>query len=233
MIDYKIKLSLWAGVFAASIWCIADMLLVGFIARPDAYPLFSNILSSQINAELALLMLDASPQRLMWGVYLATFSIFLYLLSIYAIYRSLPKNKLATVTVLALFIGYAISPLGHAGFVYIGLLAQSMLYTSPDQLTTQIVLFQQFEKLLNIHWLVSVTVSAIGWLLVFIHITLGKMPLPRWFSVFCPILTAPLLALICSLFPQQLIAVLVGCSSLNISQLLFFLLWVRLYEIKN
>jgi hypothetical protein len=233
MINLNIRLSIAAGMIAALMWSVADMLLVGFIPRPDAYPLFSQLLSSQINIELALLMLDGSPQRLMWGICLATLSVFLYLIAVYAIYHSLPKNKLGLIAVYSLFIGYSLSPIGHAGFGYIGLLAQSMHQMSADELFAQIILFRQFEQLLNIHWLASVAASTIGWLLVFVLILLGHTSLPRKLALFSPILTAPLLAYACSFFPTQLVAVLLGCACLNISQLLFFILWIRCDAIKN
>lgn len=67
--------SLQFGVLAALLWSAADMLLVGFIGRPANYPLFAETLQGQLNTDLALLMLDGSPERLFWGVVLATFSV--------------------------------------------------------------------------------------------------------------------------------------------------------------
>lgn len=219
----KAKFSLGAGAAAALLWSAADMLLVGFVPRADAYPLFSQALSGRLNGELAILMLEGSPQRLMWGVFLATFSVFLYILALHGIERALAPGRLARLTVLALLIGYALSPLGHAGFAYMGLQAQSMQNGHPEALAAQVVAFNQFGHLLNVHWLASVGASALGWLLLLAQVLAGRTALPRFMAIINPVPLAVLIGVVCSQFPRSLPAVLIGCASLNIAQLLFFL----------
>ncbi|MDO4642156.1 MAG: hypothetical protein Q4A84_10745 [Neisseria sp.] len=75
------RLLLLSGVFAAVCWSVADMLLLGFVQSPQRYPLFSQTLFDRLggNVGLAMLMLDASPLRLLWGVLFATFSAIFYL----------------------------------------------------------------------------------------------------------------------------------------------------------
>lgn len=221
MIDKKIKLSIFAGIIAALCWSFADMLLVGFVPKIEIYSSFINSLPKDFNSNLAILMLEGSPTRLMWGVYFATFSVFLYLLCVYGIYQLLVKNLLSKITVLALFIGYATSPVGHTGFAYIGLLSQS-IQASDEIVLTQIKLFEQFEHLLNVHWLISVFFSALGFLLLQIQILSKQTIFNRWIALLNPIITAPLIAFVSSLFPFSQTAVMFGCASLNISQLLFF-----------
>ncbi len=217
----KIQLSILLGILAALLWSIADMLLVGFMIQPEKYGRFVAALPEHINSDLAVLMLDGSATRLMYGVYLATFSVFLYLLSVYGIYKLLPKSKMSTLAVLALFIGYATSPVGHTGFAYIGLLAKSLQATNAEIIATQTALLKQFETLLNVHWIVSISCSALGWLLILVS-SLRKQFLTKTSALFNPILIAPLIAFSASFFPNSLIVVLFGCACLNISQLLFF-----------
>ncbi|RMX06428.1 hypothetical protein D8I35_07785 [Corticibacter populi] len=219
----KTKSSLLAGAAAALLWSAADMLLVGFVPQAGKHLLFSQVLAGQINAELALLMLDAPAWRLFWGVYLATFSVFLYLLAVYGIYRLLRPGRVSQLTALLLLLGYALSPLGHAGFAYIGLLAQGMQHASGAALEAQIVAFLQFEHLLQVHWAASVGASALGWALLLAQVLARRTALPRKAAWLNPLLLAPCIGLACLPFSDRLVAVLIGCASLNIAQLAFFL----------
>ncbi len=222
MKDWKLKYSLAAGLVAALCWTAADMLLVGFVTRPDAYPLFSEILTHRLDADLAVLMLDGSPERLFWGVYLATFSVAFYVLAVPGIRCLMSPGWLANAAAFFLLFGYATSPVGHAAFAYLGLQAQSMVQAGTNISDAQIMAFNQFKHLLEMHWLVSVCASAIGWLLLLVQTLPGRTALPRASAILNPLLLAPLIAGGCSLFPGSLIAVLPGCASLNIAQLAFF-----------
>ena len=70
------RLLLGAGIAAAVCWTAADMLLVGFVQPPQPETLFAPALAAGLgdDADMAALMLTASPQRLLWGVLPATFS---------------------------------------------------------------------------------------------------------------------------------------------------------------
>lgn len=217
-----IRSSLICGVLAAVCWSIADMLLVGFVPRPAAYPLFSQTLAQQLDSNMAVLMLDGSPQRLMWGIYLATFSVLLYLLSCFALYRILPRGSLSRLTVLLLLAGYAWSPLGHAAFGFVGLQAQSMLPGDSSALGAQVLAFNQFQHLLTVHWIGAVAASALGWLLVMGRVMAGRTYLPRWSACLNPLIVAIVLAAVTLQFPASQLAVWVGSASLNLAQLVFF-----------
>lgn len=217
-----IRSSFICGVAAALCWSAADMLLVGFVPRPSDYPLFSQSLATQLDSNMAVLMLDASPQRLMWGIYLATFSVLLYLLACFALYRLLPRGSLSRLTVLLLLAGYAWSPLGHAAFGFVGLQAQSMLQSDTSALEAQVLAFNQFQHLLTVHWIGSVTASTLGWLLVMGRVMAGRTYLPRWSACLNPVVVAIVLAAMTLQFPSSQLAVWVGCASLNLAQLVFF-----------
>ncbi|MCO7640811.1 hypothetical protein NJI34_28990 [Pseudomonas sp. S 311-6] len=217
-----IRSSLICGVVAALCWTVADMLLVGFVPRPQAYPLFSQQLAGQLDSEMAILMLDGSPQRLMWGIYLATFSVVLYMLACFALYRLLPPGNLSRLTVLLLLAGYAWSPLGHAAFGFVGLQAQSMLHGAAGAWAAQVQAFNQFQHLLTVHWIGSVAASALGWLLVMGRVMTGRTRLPRWTAIFNPVVVAIVLAAVTLQFPGNPLAALIGSASLNLAQLVFF-----------
>ena len=109
---------LLCGLFAALCWTAADMLLVGFVQAPQRYPLFAQTLAAALgdDVDLAVLMLAGSPRRLFWGVLPATFSAVFYLASVFGVRRLLPEGRAARLLGWLLAAGYALSPLGHAGF---------------------------------------------------------------------------------------------------------------------
>lgn len=222
MTDRTLKYGLLAGGGAALFWAAADMLLVGFVPRPEAYPLFSQTLANRLDANMAVLMLEGSPQRLLWGVCLATFSVVLYLLAVPALRRLLPFGGSGHATVFLLLFGYATSPVGHAGFGFVGLQAQSLLHAGASVNDAQVAVFNQFKHWLDVHWLVSVSASILGWLLLLLQTLRGRTLLPRWTAAANPLLLAPVLGGVCALFPGLLGAVLIGCASLNIAQMVFF-----------
>ena len=83
------RLLMGAGIAAAVCWTAADMLLVGFVQPPQPETLFAPELAAGLgdDADMAALMLTASPQRLLWGVLPATFSAVLYLVSVFGVWR--------------------------------------------------------------------------------------------------------------------------------------------------
>lgn len=86
--DFRIRASIVAGILGALCWVSGDLLLVGFELKPEKYPTFSETYADLLDPELFTLMLEASTQRLVWGVLLATFSLWLYLLSAYSVTMS-------------------------------------------------------------------------------------------------------------------------------------------------
>jgi hypothetical protein len=222
MTAQKHKLSLIAGVVAALSWCLADILLVGFIPRPEAFPLLSQQLAPQIDSELAVLMLDGSPQRLLWGVYFATFSVVLYVLALFGVWDFLTARRGRAAIIFLLLLGYALSPLGHAGFAYVGLQAQSLLRIPPEFLDAPVANFNLFVQLLHAHWVASVGASALGWLAVAVLTVAGKTRLPRWAVCFNPVPVAVLIVLVCTPLRNHIWATLVGSATFNIAQLIFF-----------
>ncbi|RWR28465.1 hypothetical protein D2T31_14030 [Sinirhodobacter populi] len=220
--DRKQNLPLLAGLLGALFWIAADMLLVGFVPRPEAWPLFSQTLRSRLDPNMAMLMLDGSATRLIWGICLATLSVVLYVSAVPGLRRLMPGGWSGTIPTALLFYGYVTSPVGHAGFGYVGLQAQSIAASGPEVMDAQVLAFNQFVWILQLHWLVSVLASAAGWLLLFAMTLAGRSALARWNAITNPIVLAPLTGALCAQFPERLAAALLGCSSLNIAQAIFF-----------
>ena len=86
---------LYCGLAAALCWTAGDILLVGFVQEPQRYPLFSHTLAGHLGsrADMAVLMLSGSPQRLFWGVIPATFSIVFYLAAAFGVYNLRPLQN--------------------------------------------------------------------------------------------------------------------------------------------
>ena len=77
-----VQASFLAGLFGALAWLVGDLLLVGFapVKEEDLARYQAGGLS---NLRLALYMRSGADRRLRWGVWLAQFSIWLPLLSLY------------------------------------------------------------------------------------------------------------------------------------------------------
>ena len=219
----RLSLLLWAGITAAVCWSVADMLLVGFVQTPERYPLLSQTLAPQLDglAEFAVLMQAGSPERLLWGVLPATFSAALYLAAAFGVYRLMRPGRTAKVGFAMLFFGYALSPLGHAGFYFTGMAAKVLLNAAPDDYPPLLALFRHFYRMLAVHWMASVGSIAAGWLLLLIQTLRRRTLLPRAAAWCNPLPVGTVIAVSCSLFPQPVAAAL-GGATFNLAQLVFF-----------
>ena len=217
------RLLLGAGMAAALCWTAADVLLVGFVQPPQPETLFAPALAAGLgdDADMAALMLTASPQRLLWGVLPATFSAVLYLVSVFGVWRLMQPSRAARFCCALLFAGYALSPLGHAGFYFVGAAAQALQQSTADG-ALLLSLFQQFIQMLEIHWLSSVGLLALGWLLFAVQTLRGQTVLPRKSAGCNPLPVGIFIALGCSLFPRAEWAAMMGGATLNLAQLVFF-----------
>ncbi|MDO4693197.1 MAG: hypothetical protein Q4A62_01015 [Eikenella sp.] len=174
----RVHFFLLAGLVAALCGTAADMLLVGFIQAPQRYPEFIRLFGEE--ADLATLMLPADAQSLLWGVLPATFTAVLYLAASFGVYRLHDVQNAAARWSLALLLaGYALSPLAHAGFYYLGVAAHA-LRDSPH--AAHAVLAAHWRQLhaMLLHWLPAVLLLAAGWLLFAVQTLRGRTRLPSW-----------------------------------------------------
>lgn len=214
-----------AGAAAALCWSAADMLLVGFVPAREKYPLLSQTLAADLDgkADLALLMLDASPGRLFYGVVFATFSVALYLAASFGVYRLAGRGRAAAACFVLLFSAYALSPLGHAGFYYLGMSAKTLLHAAPADHALLLEQFAAFYKVLAVHWWASVGSMAAAFLILLVQTACGRTLLPRRAAWFNPLPLGVLIAFSCRLFPESALAAAVGGATFNLAQLVFFL----------
>ena len=81
-----VQASFLAGLFGALAWLVGDILLVGF-APVTEEDLARYQAGGLTNLRLALYMRSGADRRLRWGVWLAQFSIWLPLLSLYGLWQ--------------------------------------------------------------------------------------------------------------------------------------------------
>ena len=215
---------LYCGLAAALCWTIGDILLVGFVQEPQRYPLFSHTLAARLGgrADMAVLMLSASPKRLFLGVLPATFSAVFYLAAACGAYRLMYPGRAAKLCFSLLAAGYALSPLAHAGFYYLGISAQTLLTAPPEAYPLLLAQFHRFYVMLAVHWAASVGLLALGWLVLLVQTLRGQTCLPH--AAWCanPLFAGTVIASVCSLFPQSAVAAAVGGATFNLAQLLFY-----------
>lgn len=190
-----VQASFLAGLFGALAWLVGDLLLVGFapvteegLARYQA--------GGVTNLRLALYMRSGTDRRLRWGVWLAQFSIWLPLLSLYGLWQmAQPVRGLAWAGLLCLLIGFSLSPLAHGVFYVIAILgkAYSQDYEEAGKANKFLVeALNQANHLLNVTWLSALTVTYLGWALYGLAIVTGQTQWPTWFLLATPLVTTPI-----------------------------------------
>ena len=215
---------LFAGVLAALCWTVGDMLLVGFVPQPERHPQLA-VLAGRMegDVQMAALMLDAAPARLLWGVLPATFSAPFYLAAAFGVYRLLRPGRAAVLCFALLFFSYALAPLAHAGFYYLGMSAKTLLHAAPADHALLLEQFAAFYKVLAVHWWASVGSMAAAFLILLVQTARGRTLLPRRAAWFNPLPLGVLIAFSCRLFPESALAAAVGGATFNLAQLVFFL----------
>ena len=190
-----VQVSFLAGLFGALAWLVGDLLLVGFapvteegLARYNARGL--------TNLRLALYMRSGTDRRLRWGVWLAQFSIWLPLLSLYGLWQmAQPVRGLAWAGLLCLLIGFSLSPLAHGAFYVIAILGKAYCqdYEEAGMANKFLVeALNQANHLLNVTWLSALTVTYLGWALYGLAIVTGQTQWPTWFLLVTPLVTTPI-----------------------------------------
>ena len=195
---------LCCGILAALCWSLADMLLVGFVPHPAHYPRLLALDTAMTgDTAFAALMQTASPARRFWGVVPATFSVAGYLIATAGLARLLEPARLSRVALALIFIGYALMPLAHAGFFYLGASAQTLIAVSDADVPLLVAQYNYFYQLLAVHWIAAITISACGWLLVAVQMARGRSILPRRLVLLTPLPLSLVLASPADVFPPR------------------------------
>ena len=190
-----VQVSFLAGLFGALAWLVGDLLLVGF-APVTEEDLVRYQAGGVTNLRLALYMRSGTDRRLRWGVWLAQFSIWLPLLSLYGLWQmAQPVRGLAWAGLLCLLIGFSLSPLAHGAFYVIAILgkAYSQDYEEAGKANKFLVeALNQANHLLNVTWLSALTVTYLGWALYGLAIVTGQTQWPTYFLLATPLVTTPI-----------------------------------------
>lgn len=190
-----VQASFLAGLFGALAWLVGDLLLVGFepVTEED---LVRYQAGGVTNLRLALYMRLGTDRRLRWGVWLAQFSIWLPLLSLYGLWHmAQPVRGLAWAGLLCLLIGFSLSPLAHGAFYVLAILGKAYCgdYAEAGKANKFLVeALNQANHLLNVTWLSALLVTYVGWALYGLAIVTGQTQWPTWFLLATPLVTTPI-----------------------------------------
>jgi hypothetical protein len=145
-----------------------------------------------------------------------------YLIATAGLARLLEPARLSRVALALIFISYALMPLAHAGFFYLGASAQTLIAVSDADVPLLVAQYNYFYQLLAVHWIAAITISACGWLLVAVQMARGRSILPRWLVLLTPLPLSLVIGLACGCFPASPLAAMLGGATFNLSQLLFY-----------
>ena len=190
-----VQASFLAGLFGALAWLVGDILLVGF-APVTEEDLVRYQAGGVTNLRLALYMRSGTDRRLRWGVWLAQFSIWLPLLSLYGLWQmAQPVRGLAWAGLLCLLIGFSLSPLAHGAFYVIAILGKAYCQDYEEAGKANKFLVQslnQANHLLNVTWLSALVITYLGWALYGLAIVTGQTQWPTYFLLATPLVTTPI-----------------------------------------
>ena len=190
-----VQVSFLAGLFGALAWLVGDIFLVGF-APVTQEDLVRYQAGGVTNLCLALYMRSGADRRLRWGVWLAQFSIWLPLLSLYGLWQmAQPVSSLAWAGLLCLLMGFSLSPLAHGAFYVLAILGKAYCgdYAEAGKANKFLVeALNRANHLLNVTWLSALLVTYLGWALYGLAIVTGQTQWPTYFLLATPLVTTPI-----------------------------------------
>lgn len=174
-----------AGIIGAILWTLGDALILGGKAEPADYPLLFQTYADRVETDMAARMISSSQARLAAGALVADVGVVFYLAGSWHLFRGLlPAGRRAAWAVFVLLLcGNAWSPLGHAGFYYVGMAYKTLLAAPPEAYAALLDLGAQFHDLLTITWLLPVATLGMALLGLAILVALGRTAYPRWFAL--------------------------------------------------
>lgn len=173
-----------AGVIGAILWTLGDALIIGARAEAVDYSLVLQNYAGRIETDIAAAMLPSSQGRLAAGALVADVGIVFYFAGSWHLFRGLlPAGRGVAWSIFALLVaGNAWSPLGHAGFYYLGMAYKTLLVTPDDAHAALLDLAAGFHDVLLIAWLLPVVTLGLALLGLGVVIAMGRTGWPRWFA---------------------------------------------------
>ncbi|MBV8325145.1 DUF6796 family protein [Chryseobacterium sp.] len=219
----KINWSFVAAITVSICWLIGDVFVAGFDPDPAEYPLFSKMYADKVNVEFATLMLEGSTLRLMFGALIGALTGPLLLPATWLVYQFFKDTQkwYAVFVYWVLLAGAVLSPLGHAGFFYVGEIYKAIYHTQADCHPYLLETGRGFMKMLNIAWGAAIGVLAIGWISLAVCIILKKTLLPQWMALLTPFALTLMIIPVKGFLPLPYSG-WVGGAIFNIAYLVFF-----------
>ncbi|MGS0896003.1 DUF6796 family protein [Burkholderia stagnalis] len=174
-----------AGVLGALGWIIGDVLIVGHSVDRSAYPLLFETYAGRVDTGLAEHLVGVTHMRLIAGALLAVFTIPLYLVGGWHLWcgvRSAGRTWAIPAATL-IFVGYALSPLAHAAFYFVGAVYQTLLDAGPSAHPVLLALADEFRRVLLIVWVPAVACQLLGLFVFSLAVATGRSAYPRWFAL--------------------------------------------------
>lgn len=174
-----------AGVLAALCWITGDVLIVGHVADREAFPLLFQIHAGRIDARMAEHVIGVPTTRLIAGGLCGVFSVWLYLVGSWHLWCGMRacRRIWKWPAIAMIFIGYALSPLPHAAFYFVGAVYQALLDAPPPAHAPLLALAGEFRCVLFITWIPAVLLQMLGMLWLSLAIASGRSAWPRWMAI--------------------------------------------------
>lgn len=174
-----------AGVLAALCWIVGDMLIVGHVADRAEFPLLFQTYAGRVDVDMAEHVVGVPAARLIAGALCGVFSVWLYLIGSWHLWRGIRAcTRVWKLPAIALiFVGYALSPLPHAAFYFVGATYRALLDAPPQAHAALLALADEFHHVLLMTWLPAVLCQMLGMLWLSLAIASGRSAWPRWMAI--------------------------------------------------
>lgn len=224
--ETKIRWSIISGMLAAICWIVGDIFVAGFEVNPADYPLFSEKYAEKVDVKLAVLMLEGSSSRLMFGALIGAMTASLFLPGIWLSYQFIKDRSrwYAWGTYYLLIASVLLSPLGHAVYFYVGESYKAIYLTDQVAHPYLLQMAASFTQSLYITWGTAIIVMFVGWLCFSILIFAGKTFLPKWAGFCTPLFLTIYQLPLHFILPTSDLKGYISSAGFNISYLIFFLI---------
>ena len=215
-----------AGIVGAILWTVGDALIIGAFATASEYPTILHTYAGGIDRAIAERTLPSSEVRLMAGALVADFGIAFYLAGSWHLFCGFLESarKWAWAVLALLVFGNAWSPLGHAGFYYLGMVYKTLLVTPTEAHPALIELAGQFHRILLIAWLLPVITLGLALLGLSVSIALGRTAWPRWFALAANPISMVAIGKATALGAPERLATWLGGAAFNLGWLAIYVL---------
>lgn len=230
----KIKWSFISSIIASILWIIGDIFIVGFEVNPADYPLFSQTYADKVDVDFAVLMLEGSTDRLMFGALIAAMTAALFLPGAWLAYQYFKNQSkwYAWGTYFLLIWSVMLMPLGHADFFYTGEIFKAIYHTDAVAHPYLLETASGFMKVLYIAWGTAIVVLLTAWFIFSVLVFMGKTKLPRWAGLMSPVFLTLYQAPLTYLLPTSNFKGWISAAVFNTSYLIFFLLLLIFFRNK-